>query len=172
MVDRTGTVTIMDHPAPSLDRLAFSATIHCLTGCGIGEVLGLVISTLLGWHDVASIALAIVLAFVFGFGLTMQPLLGSGLAVRAALGLAFAADALSITVMEIVDNTIVVLIPGAMSAGITTPLFWGSLALSLAVAGVAAYPVNRWLIKTGTRARRHPPAPLRRGGGSRVSRAR
>ena len=123
MVDRTGTVTIMDHPAPSLDRLAFSATIHCLTGCGIGEVLGLVISTLLGWHDVASIALAIVLAF--------------------------AADALSITVMEIVDNTIVVLIPGAMSAGITTPLFWGSLALSLAVAGVAAYPVNRWLIKRG-----------------------
>jgi hypothetical protein len=149
VVDRAVTLTRMDHPAPSLDRLAFSATIHCLTGCGIGEVLGLVISTQLGWHDVPSIALAIVLAFVFGFGLTVRPLLGSGMAVRAALGLAFAADALSITVMEIVDNTIVVLIPGAMDAAITTTLFWGSLALSLAVAGVAAYPVNRWLIARG-----------------------
>jgi hypothetical protein len=149
VVDRAGTLSVMDHPAPSLDRLALSATIHCLTGCGIGEVLGLVISTQLGWHDVASIALAIVLAFVFGFGLTVQPLLSSGLAVRAALGLAFAADALSITVMEIVDNAIVVLIPGAMNAAITTTLFWGSLALSLAVAGVAAYPVNRWLIARG-----------------------
>ena len=122
MVDRAVTLTRMDHPAPSLDRLAFSATIHCLTGCGIGEVLGLVISTQLGWHDVPSIALAIVLAFVFGFGLTVRPLLGSGMAVRAALGLAFAADALSITVMEIVDNAIVVLIPGAMDAAVTTML--------------------------------------------------
>lgn len=149
MVDGLGTLTDMDHPAPSLDRLALSATIHCLTGCGIGEVLGLVISTQLGWHDVAAIGLAIVLAFVFGFGLTVQPLLSSGMAVRRALGLAFAADALSITVMEIVDNTIIVLIPGAMDAAITTVLFWGSLALSLAVAGVAAYPVNRWLIARG-----------------------
>jgi len=149
VVDRTGTLTVMDHTAPSVDRLARSATIHCLTGCGIGEVLGLVISTQLGWHDIAAIALAIVLAFVFGFGLTVQPLLSSGLAVRAALGLAFAADALSITVMEIVDNTIIVLIPGAMDAAITTALFWGSLGLSLVVAGVAAYPVNRWLIARG-----------------------
>jgi len=142
----------MDHhaaPAPSLDRLALSATIHCLTGCGIGEVLGLVIATQLGWHDVASIALAVVLAFVFGYGLTLQPLLSSGIALRAALGLAFAADTLSITVMEIVDNAIVLLIPGAMDAGITSVLFWGSLALSLAIAGVAAYPVNRWLIARG-----------------------
>ncbi len=142
----------MDHhaaPAASLDRLALSATIHCLTGCGIGEVLGLVIATQLGWHDLASIALAVVLAFVFGYGLTLRPLLGSGIAVRAALGLAFAADTLSITVMEIVDNAIVLLIPGAMDAGVTSALFWGSLALALAVAGVAAYPVNRWLIARG-----------------------
>ncbi len=145
----------MDHhaapaaPAPSVDRLALSATIHCLTGCGIGEVLGLVIATQLGWHDVASIGLAVVLAFVFGYGLTLQPLLSSGIALRAALGLAFAADTFSITVMEVVDNAIMLLIPGAMDAGITSLLFWGSLALSLAVAGVAAYPVNRWLISRG-----------------------
>ena len=139
----------MDHPPHSLDRLALSATIHCLTGCAIGEVLGLVIATALGWHDVASIALAIVLAFVFGFGLTVRPLLRGGLALRAALGLAFAADALSITVMEIVDNAIILLIPGAMDAGLTSTLFWGTLAFALAVAGVAAYPVNRWLIARG-----------------------
>jgi hypothetical protein len=142
----------MDHhaaPAASLDRLALSATIHCLTGCGIGEVLGLVIATQLGWHDIPSIALAVVLAFVFGYGLTLRPLLSSGIAVRAALGLAFAADTISITVMEIVDNAIVLLIPGAMDAGVTSALFWGSLALALAVAGLAAYPVNRWLIARG-----------------------
>ena len=134
---------------PSLDRLAFSATVHCLTGCAIGEVLGLVIATQLGWHDAAAIALAIVLAFVFGYALTLRPLLGSGMAMRAALGLAFAADTLSITVMEIVDNAILLLIPGAMDAGVTDSLFWGSLAIALAVAGVAAYPVNRWLIARG-----------------------
>jgi hypothetical protein len=142
----------VDHhaaPAASLDRLALSATIHCLTGCGIGEVLGLVIATQLGWHDIPSIALAVVLAFVFGYGLTLRPLLSSGIAVRAALGLAFAADTISITVMEIVDNAIVLLIPGAMDAGVTSALFWGSLALALAMAGVAAYPVNRWLIARG-----------------------
>ena len=139
----------MDHTAPSLNRLALSATTHCLTGCAIGEVLGLVIATQLGWHDIPAIALAIVLAFVFGYGLTVQPLLSSGMAVRAALGLAFAADTISITVMEIVDNAIVVLIPGAMAAGITDALFWGSLALSLVVAGLVAFPVNRWLIARG-----------------------
>jgi hypothetical protein len=139
----------MDHPMPSLNRLALSATIHCLTGCGIGEVLGLVIATQLGWHDVPAIALAIVLAFVFGYGLTLRPLLSSGMALRSALGLAFAADTLSITVMEIVDNAILLVIPGAMDAGITDILFWGSLAIALAVAGVAAYPVNRWLIAHG-----------------------
>jgi hypothetical protein len=139
----------MDHTMPSLNRLALSATVHCLTGCGIGEVLGLVIATQLGWHDVPAIALAIVLAFVFGYGLTLRPLLSSGLAVRSALGLAFAADTLSITVMEIVDNAILLVIPGAMDAGVTDILFWGSLAIALAVAGVAAYPVNRWLIARG-----------------------
>ena len=132
-----------------MDRLALSATLHCLTGCAIGEVLGMIIGTLLGWHDVATIALAIVLAFVFGFGLTIRPLLRAGTAIRAALGLAFAADALSITVMEIVDNAIILLIPGAMDAGVTSALFWGSLAVALAVAGVAAYPANRWLIARG-----------------------
>jgi hypothetical protein len=139
----------MDNTMPSLNRLAFSATVHCLTGCGIGEVLGLVIATQLGWHDVPAIALAIVLAFVFGYGLTLRPLLSSGLAVRSALGLAFAADTLSITVMEIVDNAILLVVPGAMDAGITDSLFWGTLAIALAVAGVAAYPVNRWLIARG-----------------------
>jgi Domain of unknown function (DUF4396) len=139
----------MEHAKPSLDRLAFSATVHCLTGCGIGEVLGLVIATQLGWHDAPAIALAIVLAFVFGYGLTLRPLLRSGMPVRDALRLAFAADTLSITVMEIVDNAILLVIPGAMDAGITDGLFWGSLAIALAVAGVAAYPVNRWLIARG-----------------------
>jgi Domain of unknown function (DUF4396) len=139
----------MDHGMPSIDRLAFSATVHCLTGCAIGEVLGLIIATQLGWHDAAAIALAVVLAFVFGYALTLLPLLRSGVAVRAALGLALAADTLSITVMEIVDNAILLAIPGAMDAGITDALFWGSLVLALAVAGVAAYPVNRWLIARG-----------------------
>ena len=133
----------------SLNRLAFQATRHCLTGCAIGEILGLVIATQLGWHDLPSIVLAIVLAFGFGYGLTLQPLLGSGMAVGKAACIAFAADTLSITVMEIVDNAIVVAVPGAMSAGITDGLFWGSLVLSLVIAGVVAFPVNRWLISRG-----------------------
>jgi len=134
---------------PSTNQLALAATIHCLTGCGIGEVLGLVIATQLGWHDAPSILLAIVLAFVFGYSLTLRPLLASGVAFGAAARLAFAADTVSITVMEIVDNAIVVAIPGAMAAGVVDPLFWGSLALSLAIAGVAGFPVNRWLIRRG-----------------------
>jgi Domain of unknown function (DUF4396) len=133
----------------SLNRLALSATVHCLTGCGIGEVLGLVIATQLGWDDLPSIGLAVVLAFIFGYGLTLRPLLGAGMAIGSALRLAFAADTLSITVMEIVDNAIILAIPGAMDAGIADPMFWGSLALALAVAGVAAFPVNRWLIVRG-----------------------
>ena len=134
---------------PELNRLAISATTHCLTGCGIGEVLGLVIATALGWGDVAWIALAVVLAFFFGYALTLRPLLKAGIAFGAAAGLAFAADTLSITVMEIVDNAIILLIPGAMDAGLTDLLFWGSLAVALAVAFVAAFPVNRWLIVRG-----------------------
>jgi hypothetical protein len=133
----------------SLNRLAMSATTHCLTGCAIGEVLGMVIGTALGWGDVATIALAVVLAFFFGYSLTMLPLLRSGLALATVLSLAFAADTVSITIMEIVDNLIMLLIPGAMEAGLASPLFWGSLAFALAVAFVAAFPVNRWLIARG-----------------------
>jgi Domain of unknown function (DUF4396) len=133
----------------SLNRLAFSATAHCLTGCAIGEVLGLVIGIILGWGNVATIALAVVLAFFFGYSLTMLPLLRSGLALATVLPIAFAADTLSITVMEIVDNLIILIIPGAMEAGLGSLLFWGSLAFALAVAFVAAFPVNRYLIARG-----------------------
>jgi hypothetical protein len=139
----------MDHSTPSINQLALSATIHCLTGCAIGEVLGLAIATQLGWHDLPSIALAVVLAFTFGYALTLRPLLASGMAIASALRLAFAADTLSITVMEIVDNAIILVIPGAMAAGIADGLFWASLAIALALAGVAAFPVNRWLIQRG-----------------------
>jgi len=133
----------------SLNRLSFSATLHCLTGCAIGEVLGLVIGTALGWGNVATIALAVVLAFFFGYSLTMLPLLRSGLALGAAIPLALAADTLSIAVMEIVDNAVMLVVPGAMEAGLASPLFWGSLAFALAVAFVAAFPVNRYLIARG-----------------------
>jgi hypothetical protein len=133
----------------SLNRLAFSATAHCLTGCAIGEVLGLVIGTILGWGTLATIALAVVLAFFFGYSLTVLPLLRSGMALATVFPIAFAADTLSITVMEIVDNLIIVIIPGAMEAGLGSLLFWGTLAFALAVAFVAAFPVNRWLIARG-----------------------
>ena len=141
----------MDHHAapPSLDRLALSATVHCLTGCAIGEVLGLVIATALGWHDLPSIVLAVVLAFGFGYGLTLRPLLGGGMGLGRALRLAFAADTLSIVVMEIVDNAIILAVPGAMDAGLASPLFWGSLVVALGIAGAVAFPVNRWLIQRG-----------------------
>ena len=138
----------MEH-GTSLNRLAFSATAHCLTGCAIGEVLGMVIGTALGWSNVATIALAVALAFFFGYLLTMLPLLRSGLALSAVLPLAFASDTLSITIMEIVDNAIMLAIPGAMESGLASPLFWGSLAFALAVAFVAAFPVNRYLIARG-----------------------
>jgi hypothetical protein len=141
------------HPAvssqPSLNRTAFDATVHCLTGCAIGEILGLVIATALGWHDLPSIALAVVLAFGFGYGLTIGPLVRGGLAFGTAVRLALAADTISIVVMEIMDNAIVLAVPGAMSAGLADALFWGSLALSLAVAFAVAWPVNRWLIARG-----------------------
>jgi hypothetical protein len=133
----------------SLNRLAFSATWHCLTGCAIGEILGLAIGTALGWGNFETIVLAIVLAFFFGYSFTVVPLLRSGLAFGAAAGIAFAADTISITVMEIVDNAVVLLVPGAMDAGLDELLFWASLAFALAVAFVAAYPVNRWLIARG-----------------------
>jgi hypothetical protein len=139
----------MQHKETSLNRTAFSATLHCLTGCAIGEVLGMVIGTALGWGNVATIALAVVLAFFFGYSLTMIPLLRSGLALATTLPLAFASDTLSITVMEIVDNAIMLVVPGAMEAGPGSFLFWGSLAFALAVAFVAAFPVNRYLIARG-----------------------
>ena len=133
----------------SLNRVAFSATLHCLTGCAIGEILGLAIGTALGWGNLETIVLAIVLAFFFGYSFTVVPLLRSGLAFGAAAGIALAADTISIAVMEIVDNAVVLLIPGAMDAGLDELLFWASLAFALAVAFVAAYPVNRWLIARG-----------------------
>jgi Domain of unknown function (DUF4396) len=133
----------------SLNRTALSATLHCLTGCAIGEILGLVVATALDFGDAASIAIAIVLAFVFGYGLTMLPLLRSGLGLRRALPLAFASDTFSIATMEVVDSLIVLAVPGAMAAGLADGLFWGSLAVALFVAFWAAFPVNRWLIARG-----------------------
>ena len=133
---------------PSLNRTAWSATLHCLTGCAIGEVLGMVIGTALGWSNGATIALAVVLAFFVGYLLTLRPLLAR-VSFASAAKLALAADTASITVMEIVDNAIMLVIPGAMDAGLTSILFWGSLAFALAVAAVAAFPVNRWLISRG-----------------------
>ena len=133
---------------PSLNRTAWSATLHCLTGCAIGEVLGMVIGTALGWGNGATIALAVVLAFMFGYALTLLPLL-KAMEVVTALKLALAADTASIAVMEIVDNAIMLAIPGAMDAGLGSVLFWAGLAFALAIAAVAAFPVNRWLIARG-----------------------
>ena len=133
----------------SLNRLAFSATVHCLTGCAIGEVLGVVIGTALGWSDAATIALAIALAFLFGYSFTSWPLLRSGMALAAVIPIALASDTLSIATMEIVDNAILLLIPGAMEAGLDDVGFWASLAVALLIAGMAAYPVNRWLLARG-----------------------
>ncbi len=129
--------------------MAASATLHCLTGCAIGEVLGMVIGTALGLGNVATIILAIALAFVFGYALTMRGVLKSGLAFAAALKVALAADTVSIAVMEIIDNAVMVVIPGAMEAGLANLLFWGALAFSLALAFVVTVPVNKWMIGRG-----------------------
>lgn len=137
------------HHQASLNRTAFDATVHCLTGCAIGEILGLVIATALGLPDLPSILLSIVLAFAFGYALTMRPLIASGFGVRQAGRVALAADTVSIITMETMDTLIVVAIPGAMAAGLLDGLFWGSLALSLVVAFLVALPVNRWLIARG-----------------------
>ena len=133
----------------ALTRLAVSATLHCLTGCAIGEVLGMVIGTALGWSDLQTVALAVALAFLFGYALTVRPVLASGLPLRSAVKVALAADTLSITVMEVVDNAVMLGVPGAMEAGLASPLFWGALAFALAVAFVVTVPVNRWLIARG-----------------------
>ena len=132
-----------------LNQLAVSATVHCLTGCAIGEVLGLVLTTWWGWSDAPSIALAVALAFFFGYLLTIWPLLRSGLTLRAAIGAALAADTLSIFVMELVDNAVILAVPGAMDAGLADILFWGTLVFSFAVAFVVTLPVNRALIRRG-----------------------
>jgi hypothetical protein len=133
----------------SLTRTAASATLHCLTGCAIGEVLGLAIGTALDLSNTVTIVIAILLAFLFGYGLTMMPLLRSGIALAIVLPLALTSDTFSIAVMEIVDNLIMVVVPGAMDAGLGDLLFWGSLALALGIAFLAAWPVNRWLIGRG-----------------------
>jgi hypothetical protein len=137
------------HATQSLNSLAFSATVHCLTGCAIGEVLGMIIGTALGWSDIATIALAVALAFFFGYSFTSLPLLRSGMALAAVIPIALASDTISITIMEIVDNAIMVLIPGAMEASLDDIGFWAALAFALLVAGVAAYPANRWLLARG-----------------------
>ena len=147
------TVHHHEHEMPTsggpLTALAVSATLHCLTGCAIGEIAGMAIGTAAGFSNGGTVVLSIVLAFVFGYGLTSFPLLRAGLPVRRVAGVAFASDTLSITTMEIVDNAIVVAIPGALAAGLGTLLFWGSLSFALAVAGVVAVPVNRWLLARG-----------------------
>jgi hypothetical protein len=132
-----------------LDRLARQATTHCLTGCAIGEVLGMVIAGIAGLAAGPAVALSIALAFVFGYGLTIWPLLSSGSTLSAALGLAFAADTVSITVMEAIDNATVLLVPGAMAAGLGDLLFWATLAGGFVIAWFVTYPVNRWLIARG-----------------------
>lgn len=136
------------HP-PGLARQAFLATLHCLTGCAVGEVLGLVIGTALGWSNLATIVLAVVLAFAFGYAFTLVPMRRQGMAWRDAARLALAADTASIAVMEIVDNAVMWWVPGAMDASPASPLFWGAMAFALAVALLAAWPLNAWLIARG-----------------------
>jgi hypothetical protein len=133
----------------ALDRVALSATLHCLTGCAIGEIVGVAIGTALGWSNLPTIILAIGLAFLFGYSLTSWPLLRAGLAVAAVIPIALASDTLSIAIMELVDNAIILVIPGAMEAGLGELMFWGSLAVALVIAGLAAFPVNRWLLARG-----------------------
>jgi hypothetical protein len=133
----------------ALDAMALSATLHCLTGCAIGEVLGMIIGTALGWSNWPTVALAVVLAFLFGYTLTSLPLLRAGLAFATVVPIALASDTISIGVMEIVDNALMLVIPGALEAGLGDLMFWGSLAVALVLAGVAAYPVNRWLLARG-----------------------
>ena len=139
----------MHHLPNDPPRLALSATLHCLTGCSIGEIAGMLIGKGLALSNAATIVVAVVLAFAFGYAFTLIPLRRAGMAWRAAVPLAAASDTISITVMEIVDNAVMLLIPGAMDAPAHEPRFWGSLVLALGIAGVAAYPVNLWLIRRG-----------------------
>ncbi len=132
-----------------LTRTALSATLHCFIGCAIGEVAGMAIATALSWGNAATIAISVPLAFVFGYSFSIRTMLGAGLGPARAIRLALAADTVSVTTMEIVDNALMLAIPGAIAAGLSDALFWLSLALSLALAFVAAVPVNRWLIRRG-----------------------
>ena len=132
-----------------LTQVAISATLHCLTGCAIGEIVGMAVGTALGFSNFETIVLSIVLAFVFGYGLTSLPLLKAGLALAAVIPIALASDTLSIATMELVDNAVVLAVPGALNAGLRDVLFWGSLAFSLPIAGAFAVPVNRHLIGRG-----------------------
>lgn len=137
------------HAVPATWGTAAQATLHCLTGCAIGEVAGMVIGTAGGWANAPTIALSVLLAFVFGYGLTMRGVLRAGVDVRTALKVALAADTVSIAVMEVLDNLVIVAVPGAMAAGVADLLFWASLAFSLLVAFVLTTPVNRWMISRG-----------------------
>ncbi|RBY95733.1 hypothetical protein DQ237_11230 [Blastococcus sp. TF02-8] len=149
MTTRSGHDQHHEHTATVGWAMAAQATLHCLTGCAIGEVLGMVIGTAVGLHDLATVVLSIALAFVFGYALTMRGVLRAGLPLRQALGVALAADTVSIAVMEVVDNAAMLVIPGAMDAGLRSGLFWGALAGSLALAFVLTLPVNRWLMSRG-----------------------
>ncbi len=133
----------------SLNRIALSATLHCLTGCAIGEIVGMVVGTALGFSQWGTVALAVALAFLFGYSLTSLPLLRAGLALSAVVPIALATDTFSIAVMEIVDNAIMLLVPGVMESGVGDIMFWGALSFALVVAGIVAFPVNRWLITRG-----------------------
>ncbi|WP_443048297.1 DUF4396 domain-containing protein [Streptomyces sp. NBC_00053] len=137
------------HPGGASWAMAARATLHCLTGCAIGEILGMVIGTALGWGNMETMVLAIVLAFFFGYSLTLRSILKAGVDFRTALRVAFAADTLSIAVMELIDNGVIALWPGAMDATLADTLFWGALAISLAVAFVVTTPVNKWMIGRG-----------------------
>ena len=139
----------LDNRRSSLTRGAIQATLHCLTGCAIGEVLGMLLATALGWGNVSSIAVSVVLAFAFGYALTLRPVLRAGVPLRKALGLAGASDTVSIATMELVDNAFILAVPGAMAAGLADGLFWWSLALSLVIAFALTVPVNRVLIARG-----------------------
>ncbi len=133
----------------ALNAVAFSATLHCLTGCALGEIAGMIIGTALEFSNLGTILLAIALAFLFGYSLTSLPLLRAGFALATVIPIALATDTFSIAVMEVVDNAIILVVPGAMDAGLGDVLFWGSLSVALVIAGAAAYPVNRWLITKG-----------------------
>lgn len=149
MEHRHGHMQHAREPSRSLTASAVQATLHCLTGCAIGEVLGMVLATGLGWGNAASIAVSVALAFFFGYALTVGPVLRAGVGFRRAAGVAFASDTVSITTMEIVDNAFILIVPGALAAGLADGLFWWCLALSLVIAFVITVPVNRWLIARG-----------------------